>query len=151
MRLGYRVAYVVLRASALVTHPRTRGVKCVLVDGDGRALFVRHTYGDRAQWELPGGGARRDEPLAGAASREAWEELGVDVASWAHAGTIEGEWYAKVEELAVFRAPFPGGPVRRDAVEIAAAEWFPLDAPPAPLGPTTAAALRALGCPPAYE
>ena len=142
MRLGYRVAYVALRLSALVLHPRTRGVKCVLVDDSGRAVFVRHTYGDRRSWELPGGGARRDEPQADAARREAWEELGVDVAAWEEVATVRGEWYAKVEELTVFRAAFPGGRIRRDPVEIAAADWFSLDAPPAPLGPTTAAALR---------
>ena len=145
MRLGYRVAYVALRAGSLVFHPSTRGVKCVLVDDDGRAVFVRHTYGDRDCWELPGGGARRDEPLVDAARREAWEELGADVAAWSELGTARGEWYGKVEELTVFRAPWRGGaPLRRDPVEIAALAWFPLDAPPSPLGPTTAAALRVI-------
>jgi 8-oxo-dGTP pyrophosphatase MutT (NUDIX family) len=143
MRLGYRAAYVTLRVSALVVHPRTRGVKCVVEDAEGRALFVRHTYGDRRQWELPGGGARRDEAPAAAARREAWEELGLDVAAWVEAGTVRGDWYAKVEELTVLRAPCPpGARVRRDPVEIATADWFALDAPPAPLGPTTVAALR---------
>jgi 8-oxo-dGTP pyrophosphatase MutT (NUDIX family) len=137
---------VALRVSALVLHPRTRGVKCVLVDDAGRALFVRHTYGDRRRWELPGGGARRGEPLRDAARREAWEELGGDVVDWEELGTVTGDWYAKVEELTVFRAPWPAGSrPRRDPVEIATLQWFALDAPPAPLGPTTVAALRALG------
>lgn len=144
MRLGYRAAYVALRVSALVLHPRTRGVKCVLVDDAGRAVFVRHTYGNRRQWELPGGGAHRDEQALDAARREAWEELGVDVAAWVEVATIRGEWYAKVEELTVFRARWPGGRLRRDPVEIAAVGWFPAHAPPAPLGPTTVAALREL-------
>ena len=143
MRLGYRVAYVALRLSALVLHPRTRGVKCLLVDREGRAVFVRHTYGDRRCWELPGGGARRDEPAADAARREAWEELGVDVEAWTEVATVRGEWYAKVEELSVLQATWPPeARLRRDPVEIAAAEWFPAHAPPVPLGPTTAAALR---------
>lgn len=144
MRLGYRAAYVALRLAALVLHPRTRGVKCVLVDGDGRALFVRHTYGDRRQWELPGGGARRDEAPVDAARREAWEELGIDVTSWTELAVVHGDWYAKIEELTVFRAAWPGGRGRRDPVEIADVGWFAPDAPPAPLGPTTAASLRAL-------
>ena len=144
MRLGYRAAYVAMRLAALVLHPRTRGVKCVIVDGGGRVLFVRHTYGDRRQWELPGGGVHRDEPLPDAARREAFEELGVDVAEWSEVGTVRGDWYAKVEELTVFRAAWDGGRIRRDPVEIAAAAWFEGDRPPHPLGPTTAAALRAL-------
>lgn len=142
MRLGYRVAYVALRLASLVVHPRTRGVKCALVDEEGRAVFVRHTYGDRRAWELPGGGARRGEPPVEAARREAWEELGVDVAEWDELCVVTGEWYDKVEELTVFRATWPGGRIRRDPVEIATAEWFALSAPPAPLGPTTVAALR---------
>ena len=145
MRLGYRVAYVALRVGSLLFHPRTRGVKCVLVDDAGRVVFVRHTYGDRRCWELPGGGARRDEEPAAAARREAWEELGVDVESWDERGTVRGGWYGKVEELTVFRAPSPAGVrLRRDPVEIAEAAWFALDRPPDPLGRTTVAALRVL-------
>jgi 8-oxo-dGTP pyrophosphatase MutT (NUDIX family) len=145
MRLGYRVAYVALRIASLVLKPRTKGVKCTLVDDAGRALFVRHTYGDRRQWELPGGGARSGETPGAAARREAWEELGVDVPSWTEVATVEGRWYAKVEELTVCRAPWPAGArVRADPVEIAVVRWFALDAPPAPLGPTTVAALREL-------
>jgi 8-oxo-dGTP pyrophosphatase MutT (NUDIX family) len=145
MRLAYRAAYVAMRVGALVLHPRTHGVKCVLVDDSGRALFVRHTYGDRRRWELPGGGVHRDETLLQAARREAFEELGVDVAEWAEVATVTGDWYSKSEELTVFRAPWPAaGRVRRDPVEIAAAEWFALERPPRPLGPTTAAALRVL-------
>ena len=45
------------------------------------------------------------------------------------------------ESLTIFAADWPGGPVRKDPVEIAVAEWFALDDPPSPLGPTTAAAL----------
>ena len=143
MRLGYRAAYVALRLSAFVLHPRTRGVKCVIADGE-RVLFVRHTYGDRRQWELPGGGTRRDEAPLDAARREAWEELGIDVTAWRELTIVHGDWYSKVEELTVFRAAWPGGRGRRDPVEIAEVAWFPLDAPPDPLGPTTAASLRAL-------
>ena len=146
MRLGYRAAYVALRVSALVVRPRTRGVKCLLLDHAGRALFVRHTYGDRRQWELPGGGVRSGETLDEAVRREAWEELGADLASWTEVACVRGDWYAKVEELTVFRASWPRFTrVRIDPVEIASYAWFPLEGPPSPLGPTTEAALRALG------
>ncbi|HEV2812776.1 MAG TPA: NUDIX hydrolase [Solirubrobacteraceae bacterium] len=119
-------------------------MKCVLRSGDGRALFVRHHYGKRHEWELPGGGAHRGEGNAQAARREAREELGADVAAWEDLGTIVGYWYGKDEELSVCAASWPGGAVRPDPVEIAAFAWFSLDAPPSPLGPTTTAALRVL-------
>ena len=73
--------------------------------------------------------------------REALEELGADVAVWRELGEARGEWYGKSEALTVFSAPWPGGPVRPDPIEIATSAWFPLDAPPHPLGPTTVAAL----------
>ena len=141
LRLAYRVGYRLLRLWALVAHPGARGVKCVLRDADGRAVFVRHQYGNREQWELPGGGVHRGEPPAEAARREAYEELGADVADWEEVGTTRGSWYGKEEDLTIFAAPWPGGAVRPDAVEIAVFDWFPLAAPPQPLGPTTEAAL----------
>ena len=141
MRLGYRVAYRVLGVWAFVAHPHPRGVKCLLRDESGRALFVRHHYGDRDRWELPGGGAHRGEPLAETARREAWEELGADVERWDEVGTAAIHWSGRDESLTIFAADWPGGPVRKDPVEIAVAEWFALDDPPSPLGPTTAAAL----------
>ena len=142
MRLGYRAAYRVLQVWALATRPSTRGVKCLLRDEGGRALFVRHTYGDRRKWQLPGGGTHAAEAPADAARREAWEELGADVLVWRELGTAVGYWYGKDERLTVCEAPWPGGPVRRDPVEIAVAEWFPLDAPPSPLAPASLAALE---------
>jgi len=134
----------VLSVWVLVARPRTRGVKCVLDDGDGRVLYVRHTYGRRSNWELPGGGAHADEDLAAAARREAREELGADVAEWEHFGRVAGRWHGKTENLDVFGASWPGGPVRPDPVEIAEARWFPRDTPPSPVGPSTRVALRTL-------
>ena len=79
LRLVYRGGYWAMRGWSAVLHPRRRGVKCVLRDGAGRIVWVRHTYGDRGAWELPGGAARRSESPVEAARREAREELGVDV------------------------------------------------------------------------
>ncbi len=144
LRLAYRVAYRVLTAWSFVVRPSTRGVKALLRDERGRVAFVRHEYGDRACWEIPGGGVRAGEPFPAAARREAFEELGVDVLVWEELATLRGHWYGKDEQLVVLGAPWPGGPVRPDPVEIAASAWFALDAPPSPVGRTTAAALEAL-------
>src|SRR5437764_1376735 len=74
-RLGYRVAYVAVLIWSFVARPRTRGVKCLVADGD-QLLLVRHSYGP-ALWDLPGGFCRRSEAFADAAQRELAEELGV--------------------------------------------------------------------------
>lgn len=140
LRLGYRFAYRALLAYAFVVRPRVGGVKCLVRDERGRALFVRHAYGDRAAWELPGGGLKPPESPLEAVRREAREELGVDIGEWVEVGHVDGPWYFKRERLTLFAAPWPAG--RRpsfDAVEIADAGWFDPDAPPAPLSaPTTA-------------
>ena len=137
------MAYRVLTVWSVLTHPDTRGVKCLLRDGTGRALFVRHHYGNRRQWELPGGGVHRHEAPCEAARREAWEELGADVTDWEQLALTKGLWQGKHEALAICGGDWPGGPVRPDPVEIAATGWFALEDPPQPLGPTTRAALAA--------
>ncbi|HEX8122219.1 MAG TPA: NUDIX domain-containing protein [Solirubrobacteraceae bacterium] len=144
MRVGYRVAYRALTLYGRVVAPTANGVKCLLRDDRGRVLFVRHNYGARSHWELPGGGVRRGERGDEAAEREAWEELGVQAAAWRESGSTEGRWYGQEHVLTIFTGEDWHGPLRTDPVEIAVAEWFPLDRPPAPLGPTTVAALDAL-------
>ena len=117
-------------------------MKCVLRDVDGRVAFVRHHYGNRRHWELPGGGVHGGEAPVDAVTREAWEELGAEVPDWRELGTAVGYWHGKDERLTVFEAPWPGGGVRPDPVEIAHFHWFSLDEVPGPLGPATRAALE---------
>jgi len=145
LRVAYRVAYRLLLAYAFVVRPRVGGVKCLVWDERGRALFVRHTYGDRRAWELPGGGLKAGEDPWDAVRREAREELGVDVAEWDELGHVDGPWYFKRERLTCFAAPWPAGRRPRfDPVEIGDAAWLALDPPPTPLGPATEAVLELL-------
>ena len=94
---------------------------------DGALLLVRHSY--RKGWGLPGGLLKRNEHPRDAATREALEELGVDV-------DLDGEPIVIIvpEErriTVVFRARLrPGSespqPSPRSP-EIAEVAWFPLD------------------------
>jgi 8-oxo-dGTP pyrophosphatase MutT (NUDIX family) len=142
MRLGYRVAYRGLQAWTFVRRPQVRGTMIAVWDGSPgpsgalgarRVLLVRHTYGDRRRWELPGGWVQRGEDPAVAARREVLEEIGIDV-ELRPREVLEGDWDFKHESLTWFEAEWPGGRGTYDPVEIAEVAWFALDALPDRLG-----------------
>jgi 8-oxo-dGTP diphosphatase len=145
-RLAYRAAHRGLRVWWFVRRPHTRGVKCVVRHGD-RILFVRHTYGDRTAWELPGGSLRRDERPDVAVRREMREELGVDLAGLRQVGRVEVSGLRKRTELHCFEADVTAADVRLDPGELAEARWAPPGAPPQPLGTDAATLLRLLAAP----
>jgi 8-oxo-dGTP pyrophosphatase MutT (NUDIX family) len=105
-----------------------------VLDGGDRVLLVRHTYGDRRRWELPGGWMHPDEAPEAAARREVAEELGIDVTLSGPSGVLEGDWDFKRESLSWFACTWPGGRGTYDPVEIAEVAWFGLDALPPHLG-----------------
>ena len=131
-RVAYRVAHRLLRVYWRFARPQTRGVKCVVREGDA-VVFVRHAYGDRRLWELPGGGIKRGEEPRDAAAREAREELGLDLADWRTLGTVKVYGYSRQTTLSCFEAVSPGRALTVDAGEIAEARWCALAAPPVPL------------------
>jgi 8-oxo-dGTP pyrophosphatase MutT (NUDIX family) len=129
-----------------VRRPRTQGVKCIVRDDADRVLFVRHTYGDRRSWELPGGSLRRREDPGEAVRREMREELGIELVDVRFVGDVEIAGSHKTTLLHCFAARTGGAALRLAEAEIGEARWAPLDAPPRPLGPD-AAALLALARP----
>ena len=140
-RVAYRVAYRLLQLWSRVRPTDAEGVKCVLRH-EGRILFIRHTYGDRLLWELPGGGLHRGEPPLQAATREAREELGVDLA-WTPLASIELRDH-RLTTMHVFAADALTDAVTHDPGELAEVRWAAPDAPPSPLSPSSAAILRLL-------
>ncbi len=115
-------------------------------DGD-RVLFVRHTYGNRHIWELPGGGLRRGEEPAVAARREMNEELGIDPGDLREVGSIEVSGDHKRTRLVCFELDARGLPLRLSRVELAEARWATPSAPPQPLGRDAATLLRLIDVP----
>jgi 8-oxo-dGTP pyrophosphatase MutT (NUDIX family) len=132
-RLGYRAAHTALRAYWRVVKPHTRGVKCVVREGDA-VLFVRHAYGDRTAWELPGGGIKRGEEPRDAAAREAREELGLDLDDWRALGAVEARGYGKHTTVICFEGRPDGRALTIDRGEIEEARWFDVGDPPPRLG-----------------
>ncbi|GIF72661.1 NUDIX domain-containing protein [Asanoa siamensis] len=122
----YRIRKVYRR----IVKPTTFGVKALIIHPSdaGRVLLVRHSYGNRSLWRLPGGGYRptRETPEQ-AARRECMEELGLALRSCAllleeHLTTAEGrQRYQKV----VVAHAVSDGLVRNG--EIAEARWVAID------------------------
>ena len=142
-RVGYRVAHAGLRVYWRVARPQTRAVKCVV--RDRAPCFVRHSYGDRRQWELPGGGIKRGEDPRDTAAREAREELGLDLAQWRALGSVESRGYGKRTTVICFEAYSPGRALTVDPGEIEEARWFDLADLPVPMG-LDARVLRRASC-----
>ena len=64
-----------------IFQPKTYGVKIIVQHPlANKILIVRHSYGDRSIWHLPGGGYRPNrESAKSAAKREIKEELGLEL------------------------------------------------------------------------
>jgi 8-oxo-dGTP pyrophosphatase MutT (NUDIX family) len=134
LRRLYRVAWRGVQLRAQVWPRRGRGVKCLITHG-GEVLLVRHSYGKRDTWYVPGGAARRGEPMMQAAARELEEELGVRGLPLVDMASMD----MRLERIAVHilcvHAELPDPTqIRVDPVEIAEVRWFAMDALPIPRG-----------------
>jgi 8-oxo-dGTP pyrophosphatase MutT (NUDIX family) len=133
-RIGMRVAYRVLQVYWFFRRPAANGVKCVVMRGD-ELVLVRHTYGRRGTWDLPGGGLKRGETPQIAARREVREELGLDLDGWRELGRTNLVVDHKRNRLNGCATPLAGGEIVADEIEIAEARWFGRSALPEPLTP----------------
>ena len=79
MRLLYTLASGLRRTYWYLVRPKTRGVKC-LIECDDSYLLIRHAYGSRMyNWNLPGGGVKKNEEPSDAIRREVKEELSIQL------------------------------------------------------------------------
>ncbi|HWF33924.1 MAG TPA: NUDIX domain-containing protein [Solirubrobacteraceae bacterium] len=125
----YRVAYQLARVYWFVARPRQRGVKCAITRGD-EVLLVRHTYGDRRAWDMPGGAIKRGEAPLAAACRETHEELGLSIADWVALGDFFARYEHRNDTMFCFHAAVDGVTPVADGIEIAEVQWFPTAALP---------------------
>jgi 8-oxo-dGTP pyrophosphatase MutT (NUDIX family) len=124
-RLGYRLAYSLLRVYWFFARPRLDGVKCVLTDGT-RVLLVLHTYG-RREWDLPGGMIKRHELPSTAATREMEEELGISIERWRALNDLAVEMDHRHGILHCFHAGLGSAEFQVNRAEIERTGWFQRD------------------------
>ncbi len=134
LRSAYRLAYHLIGVYGRVRRPEVRGVKCVLIH-DQSVVLVRHTYGPRQVWHVPGGGLHRGESVDAAARREMYEELGVQDVGFHSLGRLALRLQHRHVTIDCVHAELPDGALRPDPVEIAEAAFFARDALPATSGP----------------
>ena len=128
MNRWLRLAYRLYRLQWRITQPLFVGVRLILIQ-DGQVLLVRHTY--QHHWYFPGGAVKRGETPVNAAKREAYEEAGVTLHDESvFLGAYTSFYEGKSDHIFVFsNTKFAVGK-RLDRWEIAACEFFPLDALP---------------------
>lgn len=70
------------------------GAAAIIFDIEGRILLVKHSYG-KNNWDLPGGKAEENESAQETASREVFEETGLNV----EVGELTGIYYDPVFDM----------------------------------------------------
>lgn len=79
LKKGGRVAFWVLWPAWFIYFKFSSRRSRVLVVSEGKLLLIRDWLGGTS-WGLPGGGAKRGEPIAVSAQRELLEEVGLSIA-----------------------------------------------------------------------
>ena len=127
-RAGLRLAHALRKRWWRLARPRLTGCCMIGLDGEGRVLLVRHSYGLRL-WALPGGALRRGEDPARAAQREWREEIGCPLAAMRPVAVLEHDLHGARGTVHLF-AGLVAGEARTDGREIAAIGFFARDALP---------------------
>ena len=124
------------RLSWRITRPRTRGVKVMVFDGQGRVLLIRNAYGDTTAWVLPGGGLNHAETPETGAQREVMEETGCTLSDLSPLAEFHSSKEGKRDTVFLFRALASEAPHSQPG-EVAEAAFFPLDRLPPKVSPAT--------------
>lgn len=119
------------------TRAMTLGVRVAAIDGEGRALLVRHGYAPG--WHFPGGAVEIGETSHDAAVRELVEETGVTALGAPRLfGLYFNPAFGGRDHVALFVADaFERGPEPSPNREIAEIGWFARDALPDDATPAT--------------
>lgn len=128
----YRFGYTLLKSVWFFTRPTISASNCAVIN-DGAVLLVRHNYGDRESWRLPGGGVHSSEDPGDAIRRELREEVSVEVGDLAEIGYFELVDDFRLVRLHCFAATSKNRIVKVDNREIPEAKWFKVNQLPKPM------------------
>lgn len=109
--------------------PLIFGCRIVVLDGQGRVLLIRQSYGS-GRWLAPSGGMKRGEDPTAAALRELREELACGLDGAIAVGTVDEPRYGATNRVHVIAGHLAGEP-RPDGREVLEARFFALEALPA--------------------
>jgi 8-oxo-dGTP pyrophosphatase MutT (NUDIX family) len=132
----YRIAYCVRSAWWRTLRPTIHGCRVIALDGQGRVLLIRQSYGS-SDWVAPGGSVGRGEDPVATAHRELAEETGCTLSDARKvAEVLERPMGAyNVVHVVVGRA---SGTMAPDGREVDETGWFALDALPDDVSSRTA-------------
>jgi ADP-ribose pyrophosphatase YjhB (NUDIX family) len=119
---------------------RIVGVLCVL-EHEGQVVFVRHTYGNRLLWQLPGGLVKHGESPSEAIIRELGEELAVVPEALQSLGCTKFQVGRRITELHLFSGKLGNQTIHTDNIEISEYRLFPVQRSPRGIGPGARAAM----------
>lgn len=109
-----------------IVKPKTFGVRVLVLhpNNDGRILLVRHSYGNKTLWNIPGGGYRpnKEKPLQ-AAVREMKEEFNQDLVDPQEIGLYETSGEGKRDTVVLIAGTFKSAVIDRLDSEISEISW----------------------------
>ena len=139
-QLIYQILDSVRHAYWFIFHPDTFGVK-VVVEQNGKYLFIRHGYGSK-KWTFPGGGIKKHETPADAVRRETREEVGIELFDLRPLGTLENNFENKHDTLHCYYATTTAEKIKPHRCEILAYGWFPKNELPSEIALSAQAVLN---------
>ena len=139
-RVGLRLAHAIRRRWWRMAEVKLNGCRVFALDGAGRVLLIRHSYGS-GSWMLPGGGIDRGETPLHAAIRELAEETGCTLTDARCFAVVEEPPYGTVNTVHLICGTAQGK-LQCDGREVIEARFFAVDALPGGLSPMLAARFK---------
>jgi ADP-ribose pyrophosphatase YjhB (NUDIX family) len=136
----YQLLNMIRHAYWFVFHPDTFGVK-VVIEQDGKYLFIRHGYGSK-RWTFPGGGIKKNETPSDAVRRETREEVRIELQDLRPLGTFNNHYEYKNDTVHAYYATTTADKIVPRRGEIIAYGWFPKDDLPKEISVTATETLK---------